>query len=225
MWMRLNGLVSISAFTWFATDNSLVEVPDRRACNKELQLAYTDFQYTLTMILLDTRKLARDISQLLRNATQYTRTGQIISEVLTETTREHVGKKYPNSTHWALDKIHVGPFMNDWGSVDVDVEGADRAYHQVVIRPNGKYLTIPIHREEVEVPAKDMPDLFKPKGKDILAEKAKGGSLTAVFALVKQVVQKQDPTLLPSDETYATAIGNRWVSEWFKTMDRENRYN
>ena len=173
------------------------------------------------MILLDTRKMARTISELLRRAFQYTRTGQIISEVLTKTTQEHVSKKYPNSTHWALNKIHEGPSFTSTGSVEVDVEGADRAYHEVVIRPNGKYLTIPIHREEMELPAKDMPDLFKPKGKDILAQ-SKGGILTAVFALVKRVVQKKDPSLMPTDDKYATAIENRWVSEWYKTLDAEN---
>lgn len=174
------------------------------------------------MILLDTRQLARDISHLLRNAIQYTRTGQIISQVMTKVTKEHVGRKYPNSKHWALDKIKEGPFMNDWGSVDVEVEGADRAYHDVVIRPNGRYLTIPIHRGAVDESAKDMPDLFKPKGKDILVEKAQGGELTAVFALVKQVVQKKDPSLLPSDDNFASEIENRWVREWFNTLDREN---
>lgn len=177
------------------------------------------------MLLIDTRKLARNIHQLIRNALQYTRTGQIISEELTKKTKEHVGQAYPNSTHWSLDKIHEGPFMNDWGSTDIDIEGADRAYHEVKIYPHGQFLTIPIHKMAYGKTASEIDGLFKPKDKNILA-KVMNGSLVAVFALVRRVIQRKDQTLLPTDSDYEEAIENRWVSEWFKTMDNnENRWS
>lgn len=83
------------------------------------------------MILLDTRQLARDIHRLLRYSVEYTRTGQIISNTLTEETKDYVKNRYPLSKHWAPDKIVNGPTGNDWGSVDVNIEGANRAYEEV----------------------------------------------------------------------------------------------
>lgn len=174
------------------------------------------------MIFIDSRKLARDIHTLLRNSLFYTPTGRIIAETLTETTKDHVAKKYPNSTHWALDKINEGGSGTDWGSVEIDVDGADRAYNTVTILPNGQYLTIPVHQSAMGKRAKDIEDLFKPKGKNILA-KVMGGKLVAMFALVKRVFQRQDDTMLPKDETFAHNISDRWITAFFNKLDENSK--
>lgn len=174
------------------------------------------------MIFIDTRKLARDIHTLLRNALFYTQTGNIIADTLTETTKDHVARKYPHSTHWALDKIRKGMATHNTGSVEINVDGADRAYNTVTILPNGQYLTIPVHQSAMGKQAKDIEDLFKPKGKNILA-KVMGGKLVAMFALVKRVFQRQDDTMLPKDETFAHNISERWITAFFGKLDENSK--
>lgn len=86
--------------------------------------------------------------------------------------------------------------------------------------PNGKWLTIPLHKSAYGKTAREFKGLFKPKGKNILAQVI-NGSLVAIFALVKRVVQKIDKALLPSDEHYSNSIEKVWIQEFFKTADKE----
>lgn len=53
--------------------------------------------------------------------------------------------------------------------------------------------------------AKDIDGLFRPKDKNVLA-KVIDGQLVPIFALVKRAFQRQDTTLLPTDETFADNI-------------------
>lgn len=56
----------------------------------------------------------------------------------------------------------------------------------VTIRPKGKYLTIPTP-EAGDRRARDIPGLFKPKGKKILAVADGNGKLTVMFHLTEEV--------------------------------------
>lgn len=74
-------------------------------------------------------------------------------------------------------------------------------------------LAIPISEEAKGKSPRDFDGLFRPKGRNVLLMK-KGGELAAMFALSEQAFQKQDATLLPSDETFADRIGDRFFREF-----------
>ena len=96
-------------------------------------------------IRIDTSALQSEISKTIENALGKVNTGDLISTTLTDQTKLHVSQKYPGSTHWSLDKIVKGLSTPNEGSVDVNVSGATRAYHDITILPiHGSYLTIPI---------------------------------------------------------------------------------
>lgn len=101
----------------------------------------------------------------------------------------------------------------------MDVAGADRAYHDITIVPRrAKALTIPIHAAAYGKRAADIEGLFKPKNQNILAV-AMSGKLVPMFALCKRAFQRQDPTLLPSDNTFAENISNRWWRSFCVQLD------
>ena len=92
------------------------------------------------------------------------------------------------------------------GNVNVNIAGAGRAYHDVTIRPvRARHLTIPIHQSAYGKKVSDFNDLFKPKGKNILARN-ENGQLVAMFALAESAFQKKDPSLMPPDEHLANGI-------------------
>ena len=66
-------------------------------------------------------------------------------------------------------------------------------------------LTIPMHSDAFHHSVRDFNDLFKPKGKNILARNV-NGQLVAMFALAKSAFQKQDSSLMPTDENLASGI-------------------
>ena len=105
--------------------------------------------------------------------------------------------------------------------MNVDVAGADRAYHDITIVPRrAKALTIPIHAAAYGKRAADIDGLFKPKNMNILAV-AMSGQLVPMFALCKRAFQRQDPTLLPTDGTFAENISNRWWRSFCVQLDNE----
>lgn len=132
--------------------------------------------------------------------------GRLISNSLAKTTKQHISNKYPNSKHYSPSKVKTAGYSGSEGTVDVDIPGITRAFHNLNITPKkAQYLTIPIHSSAYGKKATDFNDLFKPKGKNILA-KNENGQLVAMFALAKKAFQHQDRTLLPSDETYCGNI-------------------
>lgn len=152
--------------------------------------------------------------------------GKDIVDGLYHTTRNHVARRYPGSTHWNTDRISKGSSSASAseasGYVDVNVAGATRAYHDVTIRPVfAKSLTIPIHAESYGKRASDFPGIFKPKGKNVLAKKESTGGLTFLFALAKKAFQKQDKTLLPTDETFSENIVLRFTKSLQANVDKE----
>lgn len=117
--------------------------------------------------------------------------------------QNHVRNRYPGSEHWSPGRITA---KADGIGVEVDIPGASRAYHDVTIKPvNGRWLTIPLYPFVKGVSARDVPGLFRPNapggGKmNVLAMQSRGGALVFMYALAEQAFQKQDPTLLPSDD-------------------------
>ena len=129
-----------------------------------------------------------------------------MSDSMTSTIKEHISKRYPGSKHWDPNKVKNGSSSKLNGETIVDIESAGRAYHDVTIRPiHAKNLTIPIHQSAYGKKVSDFNDLFKPKGKNILARNV-NGQLVAMFALAKSAFQKQDSSLMPTDDNLASGI-------------------
>ena len=132
--------------------------------------------------------------------------GKVMSDSMTSTVKEHISKRYPGSKHWEPNKVKNGSSSKLNGETIVDIESAGRAYHDVTIRPtHARHLTIPIHQSAYGKKVSDFNDLFKPKGKNILARN-ENGQLVAMFALAKSAFQKQDSSLMPTDDNLASGI-------------------
>ena len=125
---------------------------------------------------------------------------------MTNSVKNWVQQRYPNSKHWDPNKVTSDKGVGLEGITNVDIPGAGRAYHDVIIRPvRAKMLTIPMHSAAFHHSAKDFNDLFKPKGKNILARNV-NGQLVAMFALAKSAFQKKDSSLMPTDDNLASGI-------------------
>ena len=125
---------------------------------------------------------------------------------MTKAVKNRVQQRYPNSQHWDPNKVTQGDSVGVIGTTNVDIPGAGRAYHDVVIKPvRARHLTIPIHQIAYGKKVSDFNDLFKPKGKNILARNV-NGNLVAMFALAKSAFQKQDSSLMPTDDNLAGGI-------------------
>ena len=125
---------------------------------------------------------------------------------MTSSVKSWVQKRYPNSNHWDPNKVNSERGVGLIGITNVDIPGASRAYNDINIRPvRAKMLTIPMHQDAFHHSVRDFNDLFKPKGKNILARNV-NGNLVAMFALAKSAFQKQDSSLMPTDDNLASGI-------------------
>jgi len=101
------------------------------------------------------------------------------------------------------------------------VPGATRAYRDVTIRPIGhRYLAIPLHAAAFGKSPRDVDGLFRFGNTLAMRE---FGSVVPWYALAEVVHQKQDPTLMPTDEELGEgavtslmkpvkeAVGRRWL--------------
>ena len=130
----------------------------------------------------------------------------IASDTMTNSVKNWVQKRYHNSNHWDPNKVTSDKGVGLIGITNVDIPGASRAYHDVNILPvKAKMLTIPMHSDAFHHSVRDFNDLFKPKGKNILARNV-NGQLVAMFALAKSAFQKQDSSLMPTDDNLASGI-------------------
>lgn len=105
-------------------------------------------------------------------------------------TRQHISERYPGSKHWDPSKVNAASSestsQKSQGSIEVDIPGAGRAWHDVTIRPkNAEHLAIPIHSSARGKSPRDFTGLFKPKGKNVLMQKQDTG-VVAMFALAEQ---------------------------------------
>ena len=144
--------------------------------------------------------------------------GPSVSDELAKAARSHVSERYPGSSHWSPSKINPGSSSSTSetarGQVRVGIEGATRAYRDVIIEPRrASALAIPISDEAKGKSPADFDGLFRPKGRNVLLMK-KGNELVAMFALAQRAFQKQDPTLLPSDDQFADRVGDRFFREF-----------
>ena len=149
--------------------------------------------------------------------------GSIISNSLTQSTRRHVETIYPGSQHWNPEKITPGNSTSNSGETNIDIPGANRAYHDIDIVPKfRKYLTIPISKQSYGRKSSEFNNTFitfKKDGKTgLIGQKSDAGSVVWLYRLVKHVHQNQDSNLLPSDDTYATNIFGR-ISAYINNLN------
>lgn len=115
-------------------------------------------------------------------------------------------------TYYNPRKVNEGNSSGNVGVTYVDIPGISRAYHDIDIFPRHRNnLTIPLHREAFGKKATDFNNLFKVKmknGKEFLARN-NGGSITMMYVLSKHVHQRQDPGIMPSDNSIAKFQFNR----------------
>lgn len=140
-----------------------------------------------------------------------------------------MSSRYPTSQHWDTKKIVEGSSRSSTvtseGSIDVNIPGASRAWHDVTIRPVfAKHLAIPMHSAAYGKKPRDFNDLFKVKGKNALFQRH-GSGIVALFALADEAHQKKDETLMPSDETFADNIQIRFINELDRNLDAEIQNN
>lgn len=96
----------------------------------------------------------------------------------------------------------------------MSVPGVTRAYRDVVIRPIGhKYLAIPLHAAAFAKDVKEVKGLFRFGNTLAMRE---FGTIVPWYALAEEVHQKQDPTLMPTDEELGKAV----VTSLMKTARR-----
>lgn len=163
---------------------------------------------TIIIQTTDNKPIEQGISAILKRvADQLNRdSGKIAAQTMTKSVKNWVQQRYPNSQHWDPNKVTQGDSLGVIGTTNVNIPGASRAYHDITIRPvHARVLTIPIHQIAFGKKASDFPDLFKPKGKNILARNV-NGELVAMFALAQSAFQKKDPSLMPPDEHLAGGI-------------------
>lgn len=160
------------------------------------------------------RTLEQAVSEVLKRIRQKLNgMGSTISKVLTSTTRNHISNRFPGSSHYDVDKVQEGKSNTSPnganGEIIIDIPGFSRAWHDITIRPvNAKMLAIPIHREAYGKSPREFDNLFGIKGRKVLFRKD-GESLVGMFALANSAFQPQDSSIAPSDERYASEIGNQ----------------
>ena len=163
---------------------------------------------TILIQTTDNKPIEQGISAILKRvADQLNRdSGKVASESMTKSVKNWVQQRYPGSKHYDPSKVNQGDSLGVIGTVNVDIPGISRAYHDVIIRPvRARHLTIPMHQSAYGKKVSDFNDLFKPKGKNILARNV-NGNLVAMFALAKSAFQKKDSSLMPTDENLASGI-------------------
>lgn len=133
------------------------------------------------------------------------------STAMEKEARQHVAARYPGSKHWDPNKITAEP---QDASINVDVPGAVRNYWDVNIYPVDAPSLVYPTEEGYNMGLREWRDIytllpdrgwFKPKGHPVIMADI-GGELVALYHLRQHVFQGQDPTLLPTDETFCGAI-------------------
>ena len=177
-------------------------------------------------VKIDAKNLLRRIA-LVTSRETVLRLNRRIGEVVFAHTKGHISEMSP-SRHRVADRLgaeHSGHLegARDRMTLDVNEKGAtirikntpglSRAFHDLHITPKrAGALTIPLHRVAYGKRVADLRDtghvLFRPKGKNILAEKSGTGRLRPLYALVRSATVPKDPGLLP-----ARAKFREWTEE------------
>jgi hypothetical protein len=136
-------------------------------------------------------------------------------------TAQKLGASPTNHFAQAAEKVAAPAALSadaDGATLTINHPGFSRAFRSVKIAPRtAKALALPIHPAAYGHKASELWDrmgLFIPKGKRIIAATI-GGVMTPFYVLVGSVTQKQDRSLLPSDEQFQAAarIG---VTGWLR---------
>lgn len=137
-------------------------------------------------------------------------------------TAERLGAAPTNHFAQAAEKVAAGSALTADASgavLTINHPGFVRAFRDVKIVPRtAKSLAIPIHAIAYGHRAAELWDrmsLFIPKGKRVIAATI-GGVVTPLYYLVRSVTQKQDRTLLPTDDQFrdaAVAGAKGWLSQ------------
>lgn len=117
--------------------------------------------------------------------------------------------------HWEDPASYTERTATEEGAtVSIRKPGIGRAAHDVTIEPgeDHEWLALPLLAEAYGQRAYRIPDLFfvQPKGKDyaLLGRRTGSGKdaqVSWLYLLVESVFQKQDPTLLPTEEEFRVA--------------------
>ena len=103
------------------------------------------------------------------------------------------------------------------GEVVIPSPGFGRAFHDVTIVPtHGAALTLPIHASSYGKRVKEMTSMgwrmFRPNGKNVLFGSRDGEEEIPLYILKRQVQQRQDRSLLPSDSAIQTTAARAMMS-------------
>lgn len=165
------------------------------------------------------------LAHLLRHLTDPTELNEEIARKVEQLTKLHLAgearKRHRTANALGANPTNILSRAAESPEASADREGViltmrpaevlARAFRDIEIYPrNGKkWLTIPIHRRSYGKRAREFKDLFflwpAEEGSPFLVERAANGNLIFLYLLVRKVTQKQDRTLLPSDEAYLDA--------------------
>jgi len=167
---------------------------------------------------------SRVVQRILALLTNRTEMNEAISKKAQALTREHLRSislthrnklGAPSSGHWgkAVDKT-TAQFDATSATVTIAHEGIGRSMHDVDIYPGAgkKAITIPLIAQAYNLRAAAIWESeglviagsknAKGKSVAVAGKRLEGGGFQAWYLLVPHVHQKQDRTLLPSDEEY-----------------------
>jgi len=105
------------------------------------------------------------------------------------------------------------------GEVHIPIAGIGRAFHDIVITPrHARALTLPVHGAAYGHRASELSrmgwTIFRPKGHDVLMGSRKGDKeAVTLYALKKRVQQRQDRSLLPSDQKINSVVARAMMAE------------
>lgn len=148
-------------------------------------------------------------SELVEEFSKISNEGAIdAAKAMQQCIRQHFQQRFPNSKHYRPSRV-----TRAFNYVYVNVPGVTRAYQDIDIYPkNAAWLCIPVNSAAKGKSPRAFNNLFKPKDHNILAAN-EGGKLVVYYALSKHVHQKQDSTIMPTDEKLANvameAVGKK----------------
>ena len=127
----------------------------------------------------------------------------------------------------AADKIIQSSALNcttNGATLTINHPGMVRALRDVMIRPReAKSLAIPVDAIAYNRRPRQLWDslhLFIPKGKNVIAMSAGKNQIRILYVLVRSVTQRQDRTLLPSNEEFNEAAAEG-AKQFLKTPLRK----
>lgn len=113
----------------------------------------------------------------------------------------------------------VGHSTENAAEVVIPIPGIGRAFHDVTITPvAARALTIPVSAHAYGHRVGELVRMgwivFRPKGRDVLMGVAPSASEpVSLYALKRRATQRQDRTLLPSDESISGTVARAMIGE------------